>query len=107
MRMRASGGVSILINERSPHRVLSLNTNVQAVAVSVTMQKTVTLCSVYIPPSSNLQIAQLDDLVAQLPSPFILLGDFNGHSLQWGCKDSNDKGRLIEQFIANHDLSIF
>ena len=38
----------------------------------------------------------LDDLVPQLPSPFILLGDFNRHNILWGSKDINDKGRIIE-----------
>ncbi len=103
----ASGGVSILINEKSPHRPISLNTNMQAVAVSVSMHKPITLCSIYISPSAVLQIKELDDLLSQLPVPFILLGDFNGHSLQWGCKDNNNKGKIIEEFIAKHDLCIF
>ena len=49
----------------------------------------------------------LDDLVPQLPSPFILLGDFNGHSILWGSKDINDKGRIIENFIDNHGLCLY
>ncbi len=104
---RASGGVSILINERTPHRQLDINTNLQAVAVSVTMHKPVTLCSIYIPPSATLQRAELDNLISQIHSPFILLGDFNGHNLLWGCKDTNNRGKLIEDFISNNDLCIF
>ena len=55
----------------------------------------------YIPPSSKLSSTDLDDLVPQvpqLPSPLILLGDFNGHNILWDSKDINAKGRIIESF---------
>ena len=58
-------------------------------------------------PSSNLVPQDLDDLVSQLPAPFILLGDFNGHSPLWGSRDLNDKGKKIENFINRHDLCLF
>ena len=103
----SSGGVSILVNRTTPHRVLPLNTNIQAVAVNVTAEKSISLCSIYIPPSSNLIPQDLDDLVSQLPAPFILLGDFNGHSPLWGSRDLNDKGKKIENFINRHDLCLF
>ena len=32
------------------------------------------------------------------------MGDFNSHHTQWGCVDTNDKGRTIEEFITNQDL---
>ena len=43
---RASGGVLILVNENVPQSIVTLNTNLQAVAVKVTAHKTITLCSV-------------------------------------------------------------
>ena len=66
--------------------------------------RVITLCSIYIPPSSRLSPKDLDDLIPQLPSPFILLGDFDGQNILWGSKDINDKGRIIESFIDNHGL---
>jgi len=47
----ASGGVTIMIKKTIPHRQISLNTNLQAVAVTWSLHKTMTLCSIYIPPS--------------------------------------------------------
>ena len=84
-----------------------MNTNLQAVAVSITLHRVITLCSIYIPPSSRLSTKDLDDLIPQLPSPFILLGEFNGHNILWGSKDINDKGRIIESFIDNHGLCLY
>ena len=79
----------------------------QTVAVSITLHRVVTLCSIYIPPSSRLSPKDLDDLIPQLSSPFILLGDFNGHNILWGSKDINDKGRIVESFIDNHGLCLY
>ena len=104
---RAAGGVSIFINNNAPHSQITLNNNLQAVAVSITLHRVITLCSIFIPLSSRLSPKDLDDLVPQLPSPFILLGDFNGHNILWGSKDINDKGRIIESFIDYHGLCLY
>ncbi|GFX50395.1 putative RNA-directed DNA polymerase from transposon X-element [Trichonephila clavipes] len=44
--------------------------------------------------------------ISQLPAPFILLGDFNGHSSLWGHDDTNSRGRQIEQLISDHCLCL-
>ena len=100
---RASGGVSILVNENIPKNILKLNTNLQAVAVKVTAHKTITLCSVYLPPRNQLKFnpKDLQDVIDQLPSPFILMGDFNGHHTLWGCEDVNNRGQQLEDLILN------
>ena len=62
------------------------------------------LCSIYIPPSFALRPEQLNSLLKQLPSPFMLLGDFNGHNVLWGSKDNDPRGDLTEDFITNNDI---
>ena len=87
------------------HTILSdLETTLQAFAVNISLNKTITVCSVYLPPSSPIDMKKLDHLINQLPKPFILMGDFNSHHTLWGCTDINDKGRTIEGFINEHDL---
>ena len=103
---RASGGVSIIVNEKVPHSSISLNTTLQAVAVRVTMHKAITICSVYLPPSLKLNPADLVTLVQQLPAPFMLLGDFNGHHTLWGCKDTNKRGEQLQDFLTNNNVSL-
>ena len=49
---RAAGGVSIFVNYNAPQRHIPLHTNLQALAVSITLHRIITLCSIYIPPSS-------------------------------------------------------
>ena len=99
----ASGGSSILVISSLPQREIKLKTDLQAVAVSVTLEKEITLCSVYIPPSFSLRSEHLNSLLQQLPSPYMLLGDFNGHNVLWGSNDTGweslaarrDKHKLI------------
>ncbi|GFU26262.1 putative RNA-directed DNA polymerase from transposon X-element, partial [Trichonephila clavipes] len=66
----------------------------------------VTVCCVYLPPNDVVPQVDLNQLVSQLPAPFILLGDFNGHSPQWGHDDTNSRGRQIEQLISDHCLCL-
>ena len=103
---RASGGVSILVNENIPQSIVTLNTHLQAVNVKVTAHKTITLCSVYLPPRNhfNFNPKDLQSVIEQLPSPFILMGDFNGHHTLWGCEDVNNRGQQLEGLILKNDL---
>ena len=92
------GGSSILVRSPTPHSQLTLNTCLQAVAIRVTLKKTITVCSLYLPPSFN--ITDLDELLDQLPPPVLILGDFNSHSTLWGCSGLDRRGKLIEDFLA-------
>ena len=79
-----SDGASIFAKSSFPQRKIDLQTELQATAVSVTLDREITICSVYIPPSFSLNSQHLDNLLQQLLSPYILLGDFNGHNILWG-----------------------
>ena len=103
---RACGGVAILVNNSIPHEPVPLQTSLQATAVKITLNKTITLCSVYLPPSMPLSSDGLQELVAQLPKPFLMVGDFNAHNTLWGCGDTDRKGRQLEEFISEQDLCI-
>ena len=95
---KASGGSSVLIKADILHSTIDLTTNLQTKAVKVTLSKTITICSVYIPPNSNLEQNKLENLLLQLPHPYIIMGEFNGHSQLWGCSDFNNKGKIIRVY---------
>ena len=63
----------------------------------------------YLPPLNhfNFNPKDLQDLFNQLPSPFILMGDFNGHHTLWGCEDINNRGQQLEELILKNDLILF
>ena len=100
---RAHGGVALLVRESIPHSEIHLNTPLQAVAVRLTLHKVTSLCSLYLPPSVAIDLNELEDFL-QLPSPAIILGDFNAHSPFWGCRALDIRGKQIEDFISNNNL---
>jgi len=73
-------GVGILVENTTPHQQLHINTGLQAIALRATCHKTITICSIYLSPSTACNDTELEDLIGQLPPPVLLLGDFNAHS---------------------------
>ncbi|GBN41585.1 hypothetical protein AVEN_113664-1 [Araneus ventricosus] len=101
-----SCGVCILTSNLYPSTPLTLNTSLQAVAVQVHARTSVTVCCVYLPPHDVVSQQDLETLVDQLLTPFILLGDFNGHSTLWGSDVTNYRVRQIEWLISNNCLCL-
>ena len=79
----ACGGVSVLARDGIPYSKCTLYTSLQATTVTISMSTTITIYSLYLPPSDNLNIIILTRLIDQLPTPFIVCGDFNGHITTW------------------------
>ncbi|GFX80907.1 probable RNA-directed DNA polymerase from transposon X-element [Trichonephila clavipes] len=101
-----TGGVCLFTSNLFPSNVVTLHTSLQAVAVRIHIHSLVTVCCVYLPPNDVVPQVDLNHLVSQLPAPFILLGDFNGHSPLWGHDVTNSRGRQIEQLISDHCLCL-
>ena len=75
-------------------------------AVQITLHRTVTICSVYLPPNDKVKRAHLENLISQLPQPVLILGDLNGHSTLWGCSDKNKRGEMIEKLLEKSELCL-
>ena len=83
---RASGGSSILIRNDIIHSPVKLSTNLQALAVKITLSFVFTICPIYAPPNKYIDIKELEHLLSQIPEPVMILGDFNAHNPLWGSK---------------------
>ena len=46
--------------------------------------------------SSIIFSQHLDNLLQQLPTPYIFLADFNGYNILWGGQKNDSTGELIE-----------
>ena len=99
-------GVALLINKSYLFSEVHLNTPLQAVAARVTLNKVITFCSIYLPPSDHVAKTDLINLIEQLPSLFVLLGDFNSHSPVWGNESYNSRGQMLEHLFSEMDLCI-
>ena len=99
-----SGGTSIFVPTKILHTEVKLTTRLQAVAIRLTAGKTTTICSIYLPPSLSLKASDLNDLIDQLPTPFILMGDFNAHNPIWGSSTTSPRGRMLEKLLSDTDI---
>ncbi|GFX57060.1 probable RNA-directed DNA polymerase from transposon X-element [Trichonephila clavipes] len=70
-----SGGVCIFTSLDVPSSALPLRTSLQAVAVRIHSTSLITDCCLYLPPNTVIHQHDLNNLVDQLPTPFIILGD--------------------------------
>lgn len=103
---RANGGVAILVKNGISAKELQLHTQLQAVAVRVVMQVSMTVCSLYVPPSANLVRAEFEQLLSQLPEPFIVCTDINARNGLWGSERTDMRGRMIEEVLEERNLNI-
>jgi len=100
------GGVGMLVKNTTLHQQLHINTGLQAIALRATCHKTITICSIYLSPSTACNITELEDLIGQLPPPVLLLGDFNAHIQQWGSNKRSSRGKMVEDFLLKSNLSL-
>lgn len=102
----AHGGVALAIHDSIDYVELKLNTQLQAVAAKIKYPFNHTICNLYVPGSEAITEKEFTDLIAQLGSKFLILGDLNGHAPSWGCNDTNKRGRLLESVFDSHSLVI-
>ena len=72
---RAAGGSTIITRDNILHNSVNLNSYLHAAASD---ENTIS-CTVYIPPNSSMKPTQLK-ITEQLPTSFIIIGDFNGNN---------------------------
>ena len=113
---RAQGGTGFIIHRSIRYSTIHLNTVLQACAIQIYLDKKVTLCSLYMEhtledhlydmsgSNRQLNITDFQGLINQLPSPFILMGDFNAKHSLWGGNICDRWGNIIEQLLDNNDI---
>lgn len=101
---RACGGVAIFLKDNIPYREIAIQSvNLQVVAVEILLPKKLTVCNLYL-PNQNWQTDDLDKIIAQLPKPFVVTGDFNAHSPLWGSTKRDTKGISLENWLDRDDI---
>ena len=87
-------GVAILSHATLPYTRVRLYTTLEAVAITLNSNKQYTICSIYLSPNNNVSKEDIQDLIRQLPQPFLLLGDFNAKQPLWDLGNNEDaRGR--------------
>ena len=105
---RFHGGVAIYIHASCPYETINIISDHQIIAAKITIRQnlTLTIASVYLPSREKATVQSLNNIIDQIPTPFILLGDFNGHNESWGIHPSDQRGRMMMQSINNKQLNL-
>lgn len=105
----SKNGVALAIDKNTPHKQIQLKTNLQAIACKTLGKNKMTYVSIYIPPRKITPVklkAELTKLIKQLPKPFMLLGDFNSHSTDWGSFKTDRWGMAVQHVINKQGLCL-
>lgn len=95
---RASGGVASLIHADYQSEQIPIHSDLEVIAVQLSLESKITICNIYIPNQTPFKTSDLDNIIAQLPKPFILFGDFNSHSLFGGPKKRTLEANQSKKF---------
>ena len=102
-------GVAIMINKGCHHEALQLENlgRVEAVAARVRLgYEWYTICSMYLSPNIRFSEDDISSVIAQLPEPFLLLGDMNAKHPTWGEYPSNNTGRIFDKLLEDGDFML-
>ena len=102
-------GVSVHIKTDIPNTKIELKTNLEAAATKVYLPSyAITLCSLYLSNNVNNPdlINELNKLREQLPVPFLILTDINGHHSSWGSDYCDARGKIICDWLDSSNLAI-
>ena len=97
----STGRVSIYIKTNLVCLVKLNQRLICRLSLSVSAKKTLTVCNVYLPPSQDVNLSDLEHLVPQLPAPFVLTGDFNVHSPLWDDIRHVSRSQMLEKSYHN------
>lgn len=85
---------------------ISLITNLEAIEITTSFPNKIHVCNIYIPNSFSLKIEDLENLLEQVPSSLVLVGDFNSHYALWGSSKTNSRGQKVIKEICMKTLNI-
>ena len=103
------GGVAIYAHNNLPATPLNVESNLEVCASRIMLaDMNFTLINLYLPPSPPIPdlTEQLDKLLADLPSPFLICSDSNAFHPHWGSDLSSPRGTKLFDWTVFHNLTI-
>ena len=99
------GGSALLISNNLLHHQIDLPPALDAVGVKIKIaQLDLTLISIYLRPSDNLDITSIANLFKNVDNPCLIMGDFNSHHQAWGCNTTTPRGQIMLNLMDQHNL---
>lgn len=101
-----SGGVCIYVLTSVYSTAVALRMPLETVAVRVMAAVDITICNVCLLPDGEVPQHVLAALIAKLPPPYMVFGDFNDHNPLWGGTMITGRGRDDESSLSQLDLCL-
>lgn len=61
---------------------LTINTDIEAIVTTVKLTNNdINICNMYLPNHKPFTDTDINNIIKQLPQPFIIVGDFNSHNV--------------------------
>jgi endonuclease/exonuclease/phosphatase family metal-dependent hydrolase len=89
-----------------PSEQIPIQSKLEVIAVQITLEAKISICSIYIPNQTPFNSSDIDNIIKQLPKPFILLGDFNSHSEYWGSVTTDARGKTMEKILDDNTIAL-
>ena len=105
---RGHGGTGILINPKIPQSKIDIQSRLQTVAVRVTLDRPISLCSLYISEEDWRTISPLEikKLIEDIPHPKIITGDWNARNTLWHSDVNCQKGDCLEDIFDELNMVV-
>ena len=99
-------GLALLVRNDVPSFEIPVSSPLNCHAISINIPTKITICNIYISPSTPVTVSDMKRLIEQLPNPFLILGDFNARHQMWGDRTENPNGTRMAEFVTEEDLII-
>lgn len=73
-------------------------------AISIQLETSITICNIYIPNQKLFKSTDIENIIQQLPPPFLLLRNLNSHGLSWGSDKTDVRGKQIEKVLETDNI---
>lgn len=103
---KARGGVVTLVHQNIKAEQITIESNLQMIAIKFDYPIDFKLCNMYIPGAENIRYEEINKIVKTLGNRSIILGDLNGHGKMWGSQKTDSRGKIIEEILNENNLII-
>lgn len=99
-------GCAILVRHLTPFSPIPLPPHSQQINAVAIRAFDISFLSIYIPHPNPSLIPELRSILSALPSPILVMGDFNTHHTLWGCYYCDGFSPLLVDMIDDFNLCI-
>jgi len=89
-----------------PCKEISIINDIEVTAIQINEIEKFTICNIYLPNQKQFKKSDLENIINQLPKPYIIVSNFNTNSPTWGSKKADFRGKEIDKLLENDNIVI-